>query len=433
MRPVTTLALIATLGGACAACGDGIGARDAAPPADANQGLVRVRVPLPDPDAPFGNGSFQVLFQDADGALVLSTHTDREGRANAYMAPGGYVTVVNAGGGTRNVYTWAAVQPGDELWLTGRPEVAPTRDIASVRLNLPDDPGAQQYRLLSSCGEGDVTPAAGGQSPFQFYACAGKSDLLVMSFGETTRYLFRAAVPIEDNGLVSLPPPYRALDHSSIDVINASSSSTYVSITQHLVSEGVPLETGFGFSWVPLVGGAGATQSEMTLPAEGTVFTAVDPVDGDGVGIQHRRRWGPSSGVMHFDLGAPALRAYEQRPIYDRTTHTLRWAEASTGVLSTAVMATWGWYHPPVENVQWRILAPRGEAPELRLPVLPLPELRVQDGDVVNDPFELVNLTVDGGWDRLRQRLGLGGFFVDRPLDHAPGELVYQELRPLKF
>ncbi|MBL0219095.1 MAG: hypothetical protein IPQ07_35150 [Myxococcales bacterium] len=430
MRPVTTLALIATLGGAC---GDGIGARDAAPPPDASSGLVRVRVPLPDPDAPAAWGTYQVLFQDADGALVLSTHTDREGKANAYMAPGGYVSVVNFAGSTRNVYTWASVQPGDELWLTGRPEVVPTPDSSFVRLSLPDDPGAQQYRLLSSCGEGDVTNAAGGQSFFEFSGCAGKSDLLVMSFGETTRYLFRADVPIENNGLVSLPPPYRALDPSRLEVIGASPSTTSVFVTQHLVSEGVPLQTDLGFSWISLVGGAGAAELEMTLPADGTVFTAVDPVDGDGVGIQHVRRWGPGSSVTRFDLGASALRAYEQRPVYERTTHTLRWAEATTGVLPTAVMATWGWYHPPTENVQWRILAPRGEAPEIRLPVLPLPELRVQDGDVVNDPFELVNVTVDGGWDRLRQRLALDSFFVERPLDHAPGELVYQELRPPKF
>ena len=54
---------------------------------DSNVSLVRLRVPVHRQD--------QAFFQNAGYSLVLATHTDREGEANAYMAPGGFVTLVS--------------------------------------------------------------------------------------------------------------------------------------------------------------------------------------------------------------------------------------------------------------------------------------------------------------------------------------------------
>ena len=75
-----------------AACGDGlIESTDAAPGSDDGHGVVSVRYLADASDL----AGLIVYFQNADSTIALATHTDADGYANAFMAPGGFLSLIH--------------------------------------------------------------------------------------------------------------------------------------------------------------------------------------------------------------------------------------------------------------------------------------------------------------------------------------------------
>ncbi len=419
-----------------AACGDGVGAPDATPPADADVGLVRVRY--------HGDvlENHPVFFQNADGSLVLATRTGIDGRANAYMAPGGYVTLIDIRPSTRFLYTWAHVEPGDDLVLDLGP-VAGIDPTTTLTISIPIDPGASFYQLSSTCGSDNISAAAGTALVIELGDCRGHADMLVVAFGTNFRYIFAKDVPASDGSTVTLRPPYILMERSTVEVRNAPSGSSQMDVVQRLVGEGherfAPINSGFGFTSTPLAGGAGTVNFDMPLPPAATMLTEVTPHDGFGIGRQHVARWESTSTTTDIDFAATTLRRYLSRPRYNPLAHAITWSEEATGTTANTVLATFTWFRPEIGgNYQWRIFAPRDADPIVKFPVLPDPQYLVREHDSVIEPHSLINIAVQGGYSQIRARLPIT--FAENsasdnpwPADGASGEVVYQELTPDQF
>lgn len=412
--------------GVVAACGDGVGAPDAMPPPDSNIGLVRVRY--------LGEVTSQrpVYFQNADGSVVLATRTDGDGTANAYMAPGGYVTLVDPLGGTLHIYTWADVQPGDELAVTG---VFPdTTRTTTLVVSLPIDPGAVVYQLQSSCGQRSVAPAAGSSLVIELGDCRGRADMFLYTIGAGLHYIYAEDVPAKTGSVVTFPAPYRVMGRSAIAVQNVPAGTTSLRITQRLVGEGASLfdpdQIGlFGVGTLPVVDGAGALDIDMLLPPEATALTQM-ALDDEGASRQFFARWERTTATTSVDLAGKLLRRYLTRPQYDPSTHAISWTEEPAGRVANAVLASWTFTRPEIGgNFQWHVFAPRGDEPVVKLPVLPDPELLPRAGDVISPPYSLINIGVEGGFGSIRST-HLGNFNADDswPTTGASGDVVYQEL-----
>ena len=156
-----------------AACGDGLTETpDAATGGnDDGHGLVSVRY-LADASNLAG---LLVYFQNANSGIALATRTDASGQANAWMAPGGFVTVVVPNG---NLWTYAAVKVGDELVIDER-TLETTEQRTTFLLRVPTTPGVDTHLLTTSCGSSDITGAQDAPMPANPGNCGGITDLLI--------------------------------------------------------------------------------------------------------------------------------------------------------------------------------------------------------------------------------------------------------------
>lgn len=414
-----------------AACGDGTTVPDAAPPTDGPTGLVRVR---------YRGGILDghpVFFQNADGSLALATRTDADGKANAYMAPGGFVTLVDVKSSTQFLSTWAAVHPGDEI-VVDDPQGGAVPGTTTIILSVEVDPGAQFYQLQSSCGSENVSAAAGTSLVITLGDCGSRADMLVYTVGNEFRYSYTASVPVADLALVSLTGPYRPLSRASVSAQGADARVAELEVRQRIYGEKHFLfeETSepFGFASMPLVDGSGLVEFDVMQPPAPTL-TQVSENPGAAIGVQRFASWGPPATFTPLDLRARALRRYATRPHYDPLAHAITWTEEPSGVVPGAVIASYAWFRPEIGgNYQWRVFGPRGAEPRIQLPVLPDPQYLVRAGDSVVDPFELVSIGVEGGYDRIRTTLPSlwparrGTTWPAESIDTPTGSLVYQQL-----
>ena len=101
------------------------------------------------------------------------------------------------------------------------------------------------------------------------------------------------------------------------------------------------------------------------------------------------------SHAVTLDFGAP-LRHYTSTPHYVPAQHAIRWTEDTAGRVADGVILSFPWEHMGTgEGLTWRVVAPRSEDPVVRLPVLPLADLRPDAGDLVFDPTVLSSFVVD--------------------------------------
>src|SRR5262245_33530039 len=108
MSAMYRFAILAALIG----CGDGrtLGS-DAGEEVDAStRGIVRVKV-----SGFVEKGGLTVYFQEHDSTLSLATRTDASGEATGRLGPDGFVTLIAGFEPTLTMWTYAGVQPGDEL------------------------------------------------------------------------------------------------------------------------------------------------------------------------------------------------------------------------------------------------------------------------------------------------------------------------------
>lgn len=416
---------------ALAGCGDGIGAPDATVPPDSDRGLVRVHLTGEIAD------KARVFFQNADSSLVLATRSDAGGDATGYLAAGGFVTVVYPGD-TQRVFTFAGVEPGDVLRVQNFAATA-KQNITPVRISVPPAPNAADYSLYSSCGTADIRGAEAAPLDVLLDECGQTADMLVVAFSAPAGYLYRADVPVGPGKLAVFDDAYRRFERARVHVENVPPSVNTVIVEQSLISDEVelwgPRVSGGGQVVLPLDGGDGMVEHDMFLPPTGTLLTRVDPGSSSTmIGVEHVAEWGTPSTDVTIDFQATTLRPYLERAAYVRAEHALRWTESTAGDVPQAVLATFTWNlgGPGSKNVVWTALAPRGEQPVLKLPVLPDPTLTPGSNATVNLAQQLASIVIDGGYHRIRQLPLMGRFSAGErwPPDGPTGRVVYQDLAP---
>lgn len=397
-----------------AACGDSLAVPDATPPPEDHRGQVSVQV-LADSVA----SGWAVVFQEADGKLALATRTGQDGRANARMGPGGTVTLVAQSGSSWTMYTWREVALGDELVLDTR---LPTKTgrTTSIVVETPEDPGASQYQLWTRCGSPQLNP--GPTATFvDLVGCGTKADLLLVTFGQAFHYLFADDVALANNVHVPFVAPYRPLDQTTVEVVHVPPDRPTLLVTQALIDDGHelfgPSTFGLGSAQVAAVDGSAMLTHEMVAPPGGTLMTSVDPPSLFGVdlGSQHVVQWGPAAAFTRVDLAETTLRAYRGSPVYQHASHQVRWTEDAAGRVADTVLAELAWFRPSTgENFQWMLLAPRGEATVLDVPVLPDLRLGPTAADTTVQAFALTSIASEGGYASLRAWL-LGRWLPNGP------------------
>lgn len=421
------LVLVAAL----AACGDGIGALDGTVAPDSPRGIVRVRVTGPDAQA------IRVIFQNADSSLVLATRTDLAGTANAFMAPGGFVTIVAPNGFQQQIYTWFDVQPGDELAL-GEPFRLPGPLAPSFRVTVPEDPGQQNFALSTTCGDWALSAPEVLTTQIFLSGCAEQHDVLIMNSDpsfQNEHYLFVDGVTLA-GAVLSLKTPFRPFDIARVEVHNVPSHLFDMGVSMMLFENGFAMQNSLRGNSFAIVGGSGAIDLPMMLPAGATVMMSMQPsFSPNGAGAPRVIRWGPPQAVTSIDLAATALRPYTEPPTYLRGTHALRWSEWNAGVQADAVLVTWGWQDFSLGgNYEWHVFAPRTEDTTLQLPVLPYADLMPGPNAMLQHPYELTNIKADGGYAKLRTWLPItwtGG--RSWPIDSTSGTVVLQQLGSNQF
>ncbi|MDX2094242.1 MAG: hypothetical protein SFX73_40800 [Kofleriaceae bacterium] len=418
---------------ALAACGDGGTAQDARVDVDASRTMVRVHVRV---DDGVNAGGHRVFFQKADSELVLATLTDADGRANAFMASGGSVSVAFRDSTTlsTDVFTLQDVTADEDVVidLRGYPQ-----QPRAVYIQVPADGDAEDYELFSSCGSAFISDADLQPQIAELRDCTDVADLLVRS--ARGRFLFRPAVPIPQNIRVTFDGAWEPPVVSSIALVHVPASHRDVIVTQRVSGQSrsfypLGLEGGNtgALEFLRLEEGAasGTFDQAVPMPAGSTLVTWVTPFQPTTPGGLFVVDWGPPQPATAIDVAPLSLRAYLTQPRYDPDTHRITWLEADQGVDTDGILVRFGWVEERGgTSVLWHVLGPRGMPASFALPALPDPDLRPPPTAEVE---ELMSIKLEGGFARLRALPLLGRWrpSSDRPwpLDAPSGRVVYQSI-----
>ena len=410
--------LLVLLGG----CGDGLVTVDGSVAPDGGGGLVSVRF-LSDLSS---LGGQTVYFQNADSSLVLAGRTSTDGRANAFMAPGGIVTLAATRANLVALFTQFDVQPGDEIVIDERTS---THDAPGTRLlvRVPRDPASTFYDLTTSCGSADIRGAETAPVPISLSDCGDRADMLVRSFGDGIGYIYRDRVELQPGATVTFAGPYRPFVTSTITATGIDPFVAKLNVVYALISGSRELHR--EDATIDPATGMGSTSVQAPVPVDGLAMIRVDPSPSDALAAHHVIEWGPSKQTNVVDV-SESLRPILERPRIDLAQQAVVWAESTTGAVSDAVLATFQWSpEGSFQNYQWTVVAPRTDEAILRLPVLPRAEL-VPQGVLIN-PYIFATISSDGGYDRIRNRI-LGAWSPGRmwPTDGTSGRVVYRDLGP---
>lgn len=391
-----------------AACGDGgVALVDGhvTPDSPDGRGLVTVQF-LQDRGS---QGGLPVYFQNADSSLVLATRTLDDGSANAYMASGGFVTIVSPG--FASTWTFADVQAGDRLVLDRRLFGGDTTDIT---VSTPPPPSADGVTLVTPCGSGDLTDAHTHPAMVTVGRCGNAIDLLVMStssLDSVTRYLYRDAVPFGP-GAVTMGGPYRPFEPSTLYLLHAPRLG--IAFEQSVYGSDGRLFTRSDFAQPP--SGSMISTVDMPLAPSTTLVTDAYSTDFGNDPVQHVLQWEPSSGRTEIDL-AERMYTMTSRPVFDPTSYTVMWTEDPTGVPPNTVLAVL------LDGFdQWHVLAPRGPDPLIRRPVLP----GHGSADFVSLQ-QLTTIAITGGFRAAPAGLVDWQLGTTPPITGPSGHLIYEQ------
>ncbi|MDB4962800.1 MAG: hypothetical protein JWP01_2799 [Myxococcales bacterium] len=404
-----------------AACGDSLLPHDAEPSGvpDSSVGLVFVEV-----RGAVVQGGIPVVFQDADSSLVLSTQTDAAGHANAYMAAGGFVTVVTPD----QILTYAGVVPGDTLafepFTTGIADA-----VISMRVRVPAEAGAVGYRLYSPCGSREIFGAQLQPLDVSLGACDAVTDLIAVSTTSTgaERSIFRRDVVLGHQATIEFEGAYQPELLSTISVRDVPSGITLMLASQAIIDgadEVFPARS----AAIEIAGGTGASSVTMPMPPQATISTHLEAPSAQTTGLLHVIEWQPTTTdvVLSYDRDRP--RSYTERPSYRATDPAVVWREDAEGLVADGVIVQVTWTDNQLGRHHWTVLAPRSSEPVVRLPILPNPVLRPLASTI--SVVRLDSFRLDGGYDharstfRLGKQLARGLWFSDAPA----GRVVYQSL-----
>lgn len=403
-----------------AACGDSL---ESAPAPDAmiqdasTDGIVRIEV-RSDPKQ-----GVEVFFQNRDSTLVLATRTDADGRANALMEPGGFVTAVI----DTTMMTYADVEPGDEL-VFERFTTA-TDALTSLRVQVPSETNATSYRLYSSCGTREIFGAQIQALDISLGACGEEADMLaaVSLPSGAERTIFRDDVSIGPNTLVTFAPPYMPERVATV-------MATAVPPDVPLLLASIALVRGPVFLFPPRTTAIGVTGNEgtatvtMPIPDGATASIHLQRTQGTDPSVFHVVQWQSASTAITVPYGGDNVRSYRTRPDFDADAQQIAWEEELDGEIADGVLVQLHWMDVNLVPRDWWVLAPRTPLPEVALPVIPDPRLTPVEASTT--VLRLDNFAWDGGYARAKRgfRLGVvldpGMWFLDEPA----GRVVYRAL-----
>ncbi len=404
----------------CAGCGDGGRAADGPVAPEGVGGLVSFQF-LSDL-SPLGDNA--IYFQNADSSLVLAGRTAGDGRANAFMSPGGVVTLIVRRGNLVALFTHVGVRPGDELVVDER---ATTTNAMTTpfQIRVPADPDATFYDLATSCGSADIRGAELAPLSIGLGECNGRADMLVRSFGNGVRYIYRDDVGISPATTVLFTGPYQSFETARIVATGADAATEGVTIIHSLI--GGSRELSRAEVTISPASSSISTGIDVPLPTTGISMIRIDPFPSGAVSSEHVIEWGPSAQTSVIDI-APSLRTILDSPRVDLERRAVVWTESSQGKVADAVLATFQWTPPDsTDNYQWNVVAPRTDDPILRLPLLPRSEL-VPQGNLI-DPYVFATISSEGGYDSFRSHI-LGAWSPGRvwPIEAPAGRVVYRNL-----
>jgi hypothetical protein len=256
--------------------------------------------------------------------------------------------------------------------------------------------------------------------------------MLIVASGSEQHYLFKRDVVLPDGGVVSLDGSYEAFIPSTVTVSGLPDTLFSISVTQSLGGRARALLSVPHFPSSALINGVQTFASSMPVPRDGITMRTLEPFTNE-LSVQHVIDWSASTATTSIDYSAMLVRPYTTRPTYDPTSTTVHWTESSTGRIANTVMVGLAWAQPQIGGgYNWYAISARGEPPRVRLPLLPVQRLVVPANATI---FMLANISVDGGYERIRQRL-LGRWAPDHgawPIDADSGRVVYQTLQDSGF
>lgn len=341
-------------------CGDGGSVTDASIAGDsASPEVVRVVV---SPTLSPPSSAPAVYFQAADSTLVLATRADGMGRANAFMPPHGFVTVVEQFGPNVDLYTYTDVSPGDVLFVH-----PPTGTPTALTIRAPERAPGTTYEVLTACAD---QFSSSPTTQLALTGCEPATDVLVLP--DSSTYSFADNVTLGEGQEVELPP-YRAFEPATLDIVGVPSAATGLSVDHGLALGARMLSTGEEI----LVGSDGAVHSIRSLPlaAGGVVQSIVRPAPDDrGPAIVS---WQPASPSVVVDYSAETWRALATNPLLGSGEAAIGWDESSPSTEPSAFYARLDWQQAGM--FRWEIVAPRAKGQAIALPVLPIASLRPSD------------------------------------------------------
>ena len=398
---------------ALASCGDQLRVDDARPPDTAAPAVVAIQYLV---DPPEVASDWPVYFQNADGSLVSAQRTSADGRANAFMAPGGSVTVVVGGAGSRRLWTYEGVEPGDELVLDLRLFPQPPETV-TLDLRLPRVANALTYQVFTTCGQANLSVA--GSTIVMLPKCARTTDLVALARGGDGAIvggLVALDLPIAKPDVLVVPGAFTDPVMSTVTVPNIPPTVTFLAATHGTLGAHDMIYTQrFQFA-LP------APSLTFTLPAgrSGAVVEAGTPSSASQLFAVD---WRDASEHFVLDLGT-RLPSHDGQPAptYTAADRSIRWTEQAGDVVPDLVMAGLV-FSDETSFTEWQIVAPRGATPVITLPAIP--DRRAEPTGTATVTY-LLDAIVEGGYDAGRERV-LGRILARHwPMEGPTGHATYQ-------
>ena len=373
----------------------------------------------------------KVHFQRPDSSVYTSVVTDSSGVASSPMPSGGFVTAVNPfvgpGDNYSKLYTYATVQPGDELLL--KQSFGDAGDTLTITAPLDSSSTVTDYLFTSPC-DSSIEPEAGNTTNttydmFLDSRCGATTDILIASLDaneEIVKYTY-AANQSTTGG---------SLDLSGATLTTpVTKSYTYTNIPA--TGMGVGIETQLSSAKGRLLereGGGDGTSVTASIKQAGfpNAFEAIGAFTGAPYGMHGMFDWATfSSAPFTTDVGARLLKEATSAVTFDIAYKTATWSVAATGVTPDFVAVDTYRSDSTGDNyVEWSIVGPYTGG-SVQFPTLPpeTTDYNFKATDMVDD-VEVNMGKVPGGWDGIRERF----FGLDGPEDlvdtAAAGSVTFQ-------
>lgn len=380
-----------------------------------------------------GVEGIDVYFQNADSSLVAKVPTNANGVAEARIAPGAFVTVVNpfervlTGLRQVDVQTFAGVQPGDQLQLS---EGSPERIYTNIQATIDPDPNGAQYKMWATCkifyDKSDATMpyyfsvgSGGSDRPTattDLVNCGSTTDMLIESedgTGSSAGWIFKDDVAVSEGASIDITDAYTATPTVTLQYTDLPTTVFSIYASNVLATSDGPL-----WREALSIGSGGGSSISYQRPAPPTAtqvfFTNLSLSSGPT--SHYVVDWMPITTAPTLSLSNALLRRITSAPAYDAATATATWVEEATGeapdlaiarVTATRDGTPLAW--------SWRLAGPVSGA-TLKYPTLPseIAQYNVAADDDVAI-YDLTVAKVPGGYNTVRPIVlsqDLAGFFA---------------------